>query len=248
MHSTPVAGPGFDRDGTLVGGRSGAHHGALPPLDPTRSPADAPLPPPDPPHRVPPAPDRRGRASARAGCDAMNARRSTRPHADDHDPWYARYVSLVPDGDIVATLARQGAETRQLLATAPEPLASHRYAPGKWTLAESIAHVVDVERVFGHRLLWIARGAGVALPSMDHEAWAAEGHAHARALSDHLSEWEAVRAGVVALIDGLAPDAWDRAGEAAGARVTVRALAWMIAGHELHHRALWTDAYGVGRG
>lgn len=107
--------------------------------------------------------------------------------------------------------------------------------------------MVDVERVFCHRVLWIARGARVALPSMEHDVWAERANAAARPLPRHLAEWAAVREGTVALLDGLAPDAWNRAGEAAGSRVTVRALAWMIAGHELHHRGLWIERYGVGR-
>lgn len=174
--------------------------------------------------------------------------RSARPGTGDYAPSYGRYVALVPDGDIVETLARQGAESRALLAAGAGGLESHRYAPGKWTLLESLAHVVDSERVFTERLLWFARGTGATLLPMDHEAWNDHANAHARPLESHLAEWEAVRAGLLALLEGLAPEAWDGAGEVGGSRITARAMAWMIAGHELNHRALWTDAYGVPAG
>lgn len=174
--------------------------------------------------------------------------RAARPGPDEFAPYYATYIDLVPDGDIVETLAVQWIDTRDLLARAAAHRELHRYAPGKWSLRESVAHVVDAERVFTHRALWFARGGRDALPSMDQDAWTPASNADGRSLAKHLVEWQAVRGGLVALLEGLPSDAWGAAGTASGATVTVRALAWIIAGHELHHRGLWRDAYGVGAG
>ncbi|MEQ9568987.1 MAG: DinB family protein [Longimicrobiales bacterium] len=172
--------------------------------------------------------------------------RTVRPGPDEFDAYYAKYIDGVPDGDIVETLAVQWLETRDLLAAGAAGLEQHRYAPDKWTLRESVGHVVDTERVFTHRALWFARGGTDPLPGMDQDAWAPASNADARSLAKHLAEWQAVRGGLVALLDGLPEAAWSAAGTASGVRVTVRALAWMIAGHERHHRGLWRDAYGVG--
>lgn len=172
--------------------------------------------------------------------------RSVRPRPGDFNEYYGRYTQLVPDGDVVQTLAVQWLATRDVLVHAVGDLETFRYEPGKWSLVESVAHVVDTERVFTQRILWIARRAEVELPSMEQDDWARLANAEARPLAKHLAEWQAVRGGLVALLDGLAPDAWSRAGMAAGGRVTVRALAWIIAGHELHHRRLWAEVYGVG--
>jgi uncharacterized damage-inducible protein DinB len=172
--------------------------------------------------------------------------RAERPAAGEYNPYYDTYIRLVPDGDIVETLAVQWLETHRMLAGAAPDLERYRYAPGKWSLRESLGHVVDTERVFTQRVLWFARGAEDALPGMDQDAWVPASGADDRALADHLAEWQAVRGGLVAMLQGLPADAWSRGGTASGWHVSVRALAWMIAGHELHHRGLWRDAYGVG--
>lgn len=174
--------------------------------------------------------------------------RSERPGAGEFNPYYARYVAGVSDGDIVETLAVQWLETRALLAAAASDRERFRYAPGKWSLRESVGHVVDTERVFTQRILWFARGAADALPGMDQDAWVPASGADERPLADHLAEWQAVRGGLVALLQGLPYEAWGRGGTASGFPVSVRALPWIVAGHELHHRGLWREAYGVGGG
>ncbi len=172
--------------------------------------------------------------------------RTRRPEAGDHAEYYGRYVALVADGDIVETLESQPATTRRILSGLTEAQERFRYAPGKWSVRESMGHLVDTERVFTQRLLWFARGAEGALPGMDQDAWAATAGADARPLADQLAEWAHVRGGVVALLKGLGDDAWDRSGIASGVHFTVRSLPWIIAGHELHHRRLFTEAYGLG--
>jgi hypothetical protein len=172
--------------------------------------------------------------------------RAERPGAGEFDAYYARYIDQVPDGDIVERLAVQWLETRALLDGVAEERERFRYAPGKWSLRESVGHVIDTERVFTQRILWFARGATDALPGMDQDAWVPASGADERPLAVQLAEWQAVRGGLVALLDGLPGAAWSAAGTASGVRVSVRALPWMIAGHELHHRGLWREAYGIG--
>ncbi|MCA9737126.1 MAG: DinB family protein [Gemmatimonadota bacterium] len=167
-----------------------------------------------------------------------------RPGPDEYNPYYARYVELVPDGDIVTTLASQIEETDAVVRAFIPGREDFRYEPGKWSVRESLGHVVDTERVFGFRALWFARGAAESQPGMDQDLWVAGSNAGERALDDLLSEWRAVRASTVALFRSLDPEAGQRSGVASGYPVTVRALAWITAGHELHHRALFRERYG----
>lgn len=170
-----------------------------------------------------------------------------RPAESEYAPYYARYVALVPDGPIVETLRRQIAETSSLLKPLPDDRARHRYAPGKWSVKEVVGHLADSERVFAYRALRFARADGTGLPGFDENAYAAKAGHDERPLADVLEELEVVRAATVALLQGLPDPAWDRGGAANDVHVTVRALAWIIAGHERHHRAILAERYGVRR-
>ncbi len=168
-----------------------------------------------------------------------------RPAPDEYAPFYGRYIDRVPAGGIVGILARQVHETVALLEGLPDRAAEHRYAPGKWSIKEVVGHVADGERVFAYRALRFGRGDGIALPGFDENRYVPAGCFGDRSLASVLDELVAVRRATVTLLDGLPADAWSWRGEASGADVTVRALAYMAAGHELHHRALLEDRYGV---
>lgn len=159
-----------------------------------------------------------------------------RPEANEHAPYFARYIDLVPDGDIVDTLMYQLGETLRLLQGIPLERETYRYAPGKWSLREVVGHLIDVERVFAFRAIAIARSDGVDLPSMEQDDWAAHSNAHERALDDLASEWASLRRANVEMFASLGAEAGARRGKAGGNEVTVRSLPWMIAGHELWHR------------
>ena len=161
-----------------------------------------------------------------------------RPGDDEYNEYYARYLAMVPDGDVVETLAREMEATQALLRSIPTHLEEHRYAPGKWSLREVLGHLVDTERLFAFRALWFARGAGGELAGMDQEAWARESAAASRPLGELAEEWAALRRANVLMFGSFSSDTGRRRGVASGYEVTVRALAWMIAGHELHHRFL----------
>jgi len=161
-----------------------------------------------------------------------------RPEVGEYNEYYARYIALVPDGSIVQTLEREMETTQALLASVPPDREEYRYAPGKWSLREVIGHLVDTERLFAFRALWFARGAGGELAGMDQEAWARASTAGSRPLADLSAEWGALRRANVLMFGSFTEEDGARVGTASGHEVTVRALAWMIAGHELYHRAL----------
>ena len=141
---------------------------------------------------------------------------------------------------------RQIAETRALLRDLPAGRAEHRYAAGKWSVAEVVGHLADAERVFSYRALRIARGDETPLPGFDENAYVPAGRFDRRPIADVVDEFTAVRHATLALLRGLPEDTLTRTGTASGYAVSARALAWIIAGHELHHRAVLRERYGVG--
>lgn len=170
---------------------------------------------------------------------------SARPAADECIPYYFTYIRLVPDGDIVQALKTQHAEIHALAARTTDADASARPAPEEWSVKEVIAHLSDTERLFAFRALWFARGEQGALPGMEPNPWVDLSNANARPLSDLLAEFDYVRAASVALFANLDATAWDRRGVASGSPMSVRALAWIIAGHELHHNRSLREDYGL---
>lgn len=165
------------------------------------------------------------------------------PKAGEHAPYYARYTALVPGGDIVAALHRQRDDVSGLLSGLTAERAEYRYAPGKWSVKEVLGHIMDAERVFAYRALRFARGDETALPGFDEAAWMPFGEFDARTLADVLAEYRATRDATLALLRGLPPAAMLRGGEASGHHVTVRGLAWIMAGHELHHLTILRERY-----
>jgi len=170
-----------------------------------------------------------------------------RPAADEHAPYYARYIGHVPDGDIVRTLESQLPQTVALFSGLTDEQANFRYAPGKWSVKESLGHVIDGERVFSYRALVAARGDSVSLPGFEQDDYVVTGNSDARSLASLVAEFEAVRRSSIALFDSLSGEAWDRRVVASGNPVSARALAWIIAGHELHHRQILREKY-LGQG
>jgi uncharacterized damage-inducible protein DinB len=167
----------------------------------------------------------------------------TRPAADEFNEYYSRYIDLVPDGDVLATLTAQMAETQKLLASVPADWEEYRYAEGKWSVREVVGHLVDVEHLFAFRALWAARGAEAEQPSMEQNAWADVSNAGERSLADLAEEWAALRRAVVLMGAGFDEEAWSRRGVASGNAFSVRAAIWIVAGHELHHRRLLEQKY-----
>lgn len=169
--------------------------------------------------------------------------RLPRPAADEFNQYYARYIAMVPDGDIVDTLGAELETTIGVLARFDSDGEVAPYAEGKWTPREVIGHLIDVERLFAYRALTIARQEGTDLPGMDQDEWAANSPAGDRPLAELAQEWRAVRASTVHLFRTFDAETGARRGRASGYEVSARALAWMIAGHEIWHRSVLLKEY-----
>lgn len=169
-----------------------------------------------------------------------------RPEPTEHAEYYARYVSGVPDGDIVEILRDQLGDSLALLQGVPPDRETYRYEKGKWSIREVVGHLVDTERVFAYRALAMARSDGVDLPGMDQDVWARGSNAADRPLGDLAQEWAAVRRANVHMFAAMDPSAGGRTGRASGYDFTVRSFPWIIAGHELWHRQGLERDYGLG--
>ena len=168
-----------------------------------------------------------------------------RPQPDEVPSHYVGYIERVPESDPVAVLAAQIGVTAALLRGLSETDALKRYAPGKWSVKEVVGHLADTERIMAYRALRIARGDETPLPSFDENAYVPPAKFDARPLTDLVADLRTVRASTLALFRSLDGDAWRRRGTASGKPVSVRALGYMIPGHERHHVEILKTRYGV---
>ena len=166
-----------------------------------------------------------------------------RPGPDEYAPFYAGYVAAVPDGELLVLLRDQLAETEALLREFSGARADHRYGPDKWSVKEVVSHMADAERVFAYRALRFARGDTTPLPGFDENDFVRGSNASARALPEIAGELRSVRMASITLFAGLSEEALLRRGPANGKDVSVRALAWIIAGHERHHARILRERY-----
>jgi len=168
---------------------------------------------------------------------------SGRPQPGEYAPYYEKYVSLVPGSDILSVLEGQGLLMAQLLGARSEREGNFRYAPDKWTVKQVVGHVTDAERIFAYRALRISRGDTTPIEGFEQDIYVKNGGFSERALVDLAEEFAHVRNATIALLRGLDGAAWQRRGTASKNEVTVRALAYIIAGHELHHRRILEENY-----
>ena len=168
---------------------------------------------------------------------------ATRPEKSEYLPYYERYIGRVPDGDVVATLTNQIGETLALLRSLPASVSTYRYAPDKWSVNELVGHVIDSERIFASRALRFARNDSQPLPGFEQDDYVRNSAFDAYPLTELASELDAVRRSTIFLFKHLDEEAWTRRGIANNAEVSVRALAFITAGHELHHREILSTRY-----
>jgi len=169
-----------------------------------------------------------------------------RPPAGEYAPYYERYISLVQGEDILNTLDQQRRETMTLLCGRDEEDGDFRYAPEKWSAKEVLGHVCDSERVFAYRALRIARADATPLAGFEQDDYVRNGPFAQRPLADLVEDFIAVRRATLSLLRNLDEPAWSRRGIANKNEVSVRGLAYIIAGHELHHRGILVERYFVG--
>jgi hypothetical protein len=167
----------------------------------------------------------------------------TVPETTEAPEYYFKYISLVRSGDIRVILDEQMEETVALLRCFSEERSRYRYEPDKWSVRQVISHINDTERVFAFRALWFARGFTSPLPSFDQTLAMRHSHADERSLSDHVEEFQSVRVATLDFFRHLSPDAWMRRGVASDSLFTVRALAYITAGHVTHHVGILKERY-----
>lgn len=168
---------------------------------------------------------------------------TTRPDRSEAPEYYFTYIGQAPGDDVHALLEVEEKETIAALRAIGEARSLHRYAPDKWSIREVVSHINDCERLFTYRAFWFARGLEGALPSFDQDAAIVSARADDRPFAAHITEFVALRASTRSLFANLPDDAWSRDGIASGNRFTVRALAWITAGHAIHHMRLLRERY-----
>lgn len=166
-----------------------------------------------------------------------------RPNSNEYAPYYEKYISLVSGDDAVAALEAQRGGTRQLFAGRSEAEGTFRYAPDKWSVKEVVGHLADTERIFSYRALRIARADQTPIEGFEQDDYVRGGGFHERTLESLVDEFAAVRSATLALFRSLDEQACLRRGVANKNEISVRALAFIIAGHELHHARILEERY-----
>jgi len=170
-----------------------------------------------------------------------------RPEPGEYAPYYDRYISLIPESDILKTLDSQRRQTMLMLSGRDEDDGNFRYAPDKWTAKEVLGHVCDTERIFAYRALRIARGDRTPIEGFEQDDYVRNGPFGRVALAEVIEDYIAVRRATLTLLRNLDETAWRRRGIANQNEVSVRAIAYLIAGHELHHRKILEEKYFAGK-
>lgn len=168
-----------------------------------------------------------------------------RPEADECAPFYAGYIARVEEANPVEALAAQIEQTCALLGRVAEADAGARYAPEKWSIKEVVGHLEDVERIMSYRALRIARGDATPLAGFDENEYVPAGGFDRRTLADLVGELRDVRRATLTLFRSFDDAAWRRRGVANGRPITVRALGYIIPGHERHHVEVLCTRYGL---
>jgi len=167
-----------------------------------------------------------------------------KPKPSEYPEYASMYIDLLPnDGRVITHLEENFRVTKNFILSLPEERLLYRYAPGKWTIKEILVHIIDDERIYSYRALRFARNDNTKLPGFDQDDFAFHSNANERELKNIFEEYEAVRKSTITLFNGLHDEALISEGTADGKRATVRALAYHIAGHELHHISFIKENY-----
>jgi uncharacterized damage-inducible protein DinB len=167
----------------------------------------------------------------------------TQPEPSEYQPYYSRYISLVAGTNLTVALEAQLDRSLPVLRRISEAKSMHRYQSGKWSIKEVLGHLIDSERIFSYRALRFARNDQTPLAGFDQDPYVAAAHFDSRPWNDLTAEFEYVRRSTVLFFRSLTPEQTLRSGTANQAAITVRALGYVIAGHELHHMGIVTERY-----
>lgn len=166
-----------------------------------------------------------------------------RPEPSEYGAYYEKYVSLVTEPDLLGLLVRQPDELAAMFHDAREEKGTHAYADGKWTIKEVLSHLIDGERMFAYRVLRISRGDETPIEGFEQDGYIENSHANDRSFAELLEEFALLRRANVIFFGNLRDDGWTRIGTASGVKVSVRALAYIMAGHVRHHVAILNERY-----
>lgn len=166
-----------------------------------------------------------------------------RPKSNEYNPHFKGYIELVPEGDLKTNLRSQLEESISFFKVISKEKSEYRYAEGKWSIKEVLGHLVDTERIMCYRLLAIARGDHTPLPSFDENAYNENAHFNRLELDQIINEYETVRLSTLSLLENLSNETLDYEGMVLNHKTTPRAIAYIIAGHELHHLKILNERY-----
>ncbi|MGM9929241.1 MAG: DinB family protein [Bacillus sp. (in: firmicutes)] len=166
-----------------------------------------------------------------------------RPMPNEYNAYYTNYIQQVPDGDFIKICHEQLSETTNLLSNVTNKDGEYRYATGKWSIKEVLGHMTDTERIMTYRLLCIARGETAALPGFNENTYVEAASFDSIHIQDLLNQYILVRKNTIELIKSLPASTWTKTGIANNDTTSVRALAYITVGHEIHHRRILTERY-----
>ncbi|MEO8594416.1 MAG: DinB family protein [Candidatus Solibacter sp.] len=169
----------------------------------------------------------------------------SKPPTAEYASYFGRYVDLVPEGEIAGTLASQMERTLNTLRQVSDEDSLKRYAAGKWSIREVVGHMIDAERIFAYRLLRFARNDQTPLSGFEQDDYIPAAQFDRRSWADLLEEFDVVRRSTLLMLRGLHEEAWQRMGVSNNHAMSVRAAAYVIAGHERHHMNVLRDKYAV---
>ena len=166
-----------------------------------------------------------------------------RPNPADYNSYYETYIKEIEGDDILKILNDQNKKTQEVLNSFSEHKGNYRYADGKWTVKEVVGHLLDTERVFAYRALCVARGEKKSLPGFEQDDYVKDGNFNSRNLSDLNYEFRLLRESNLLLFRSFSEDMLNKRGTANSSAITVRAILWIIAGHEKHHVKILLERY-----
>lgn len=169
----------------------------------------------------------------------------SRPAEHEYAPYFARYIALVPEADILSALKHQIADIESAAGAVAAEQEQFRYGPDKWSIRQVFGHMTDAERVFGYRSFCISRGEQAPLPAFDENAYVERSPYHGCALSELVRELVSTRQANLVFLSRLTDDEWMRTGTASNKTVSVRAIAYVMAGHVRHHMDILRTRYGI---
>jgi hypothetical protein len=165
------------------------------------------------------------------------------PQRNEAAPYYFKYIDRVSSDDVVSALAAQSDKTLSFLHGISEEKSLYRYAAGKWSIRQVLNHITDAEQVFLFRAFWFARGFDSPLPSFDQDICAGAARSDEFSWASHVEVFRGIRMATTAFFRNLPEEAWMRSGVASGNSFSVNALAYIVAGHLDHHRAVVEERY-----